>query len=203
MQIAMPFAEPTGRGDGPEHNLFFALGPPPEAADQIVRLTDPMFRSGELKGPRVARERLHISLNSLGVHATPPRRLIDAAFEAVARVSAPAFVVALDRVVSYGRGAGLKPRVLTGGDGLSGIFMLYSLIHENLVRAGLIRRGRRQLSPHVTLSREAGALPEAFVDPVVWRVREFRLIDSLQGQGRHHVLGAWPLVGCGAQHGRS
>lgn len=31
------------------------------------------------------------------------------------------------------------------------------------------------------------------VEPVSWRVREFVLVQSLQGKGVHRQLGKWPL----------
>jgi 2'-5' RNA ligase len=31
------------------------------------------------------------------------------------------------------------------------------------------------------------------VDPIRWRAGEFVLIDSLQGHGRHEIVGRWPL----------
>jgi 2'-5' RNA ligase len=34
--------------------------------------------------------------------------------------------------------------------------------------------------------------PEAF-EPIGWTAREFVLLDSVLGEGRHEMLGRWPL----------
>ena len=38
-------------------------------------------------------------------------------------------------------------------------------------------------------------MPEAFIDPVRWTVREFVLIQSVYGEGRLDVLARFPLSG--------
>jgi 2'-5' RNA ligase len=63
-----------------------------------------------------------------------------------------------------------------------------------LTKAGLPPGHKRGALPHLTLSREADLAPEAFIDPVSWRVQEFCLIDSPQGESRHNILDRWPLA---------
>jgi 2'-5' RNA ligase len=193
MPLAVRSPAATPRGRHLLHRLFVALYPPPETAATIARLVDRTVETGEMRGRRVPGDRLHISLNYLGGFPEPPYGVIEPVIKALSSVQARAFVVALDRVVSFGAGAGLRPRVLTGDDGLIGVFMLHHAIHAALVQAGLTRRTERPFTPHLTLSREAGALPEDFIDPVVWRVQEFRLIHSREGEGRHHAAGVWSL----------
>lgn len=185
----------TPAGLRSRHNIFFALYPPPEVAEAIARFSDRLFRDGTLRGPRVGVDRLHISLNGLGAYPQWPEDLVAAAKTAVARVRAPAFWVALNRVMSFENRTGLRPRVLVGDDGVAGVFMLHRQIHEALALAGLIRRAEPSLTPHLTLSRESGLSPDDDVQPWAWRVSEFRLVHSPQGEGRHEVLDRWPLVG--------
>ncbi len=175
------------------HALFFALYPPEEEAKAIWRFTDGLFEQGVLKGRRVALERLHISLNSLGSYPAPPGLLIARVCEALSDWKCPSFVLAMNCLISFAN-AGLQPRVLSGEDGLIGIDLLYDAIYLSLRQAGL-RFPHPRLTPHLTLSREDHLLPDAYIEPVRWRAREVRLIHSPRGESRHHVVGAWPLTG--------
>jgi 2'-5' RNA ligase len=49
------------------------------------------------------------------------------------------------------------------------------------------------LTPHMTLMYPAQFVEKQPVDPIRWRAGEFVLIDSLQGHGRHEIVGRWPL----------
>ena len=104
------------------------------------------------------------------------------------------FLVAFDRVVSFGRGHGRRPLVLWGGDGLFGLFALHRAIHAALSDAGIVNPAEPPFEPHLTLLRDQCVVRETFIPPVCWTVREFVLIDSLQGQGEHVSLGCWPLA---------
>ncbi len=35
--------------------------------------------------------------------------------------------------------------------------------------------------------------PQSLDTPIAWQVTHLYLVDSLYGQGRHEVLGCWPL----------
>jgi RNA 2',3'-cyclic 3'-phosphodiesterase len=183
--------EPPPRGE-PRHAIFFALYPPAEQAAVIAHFTDRMFEAGRLRGPRVARERLHISLNPLGEYPVLPEPFIAQVRDTVASLKRRPFEVVLNRTKSF-RNKETRPCVLIGDDGVIGIDGLYSVIHEILTEAGL-PRGRARITPHLTLSYEQNELPDDFIEPVSWRVEEFRLIHSPRGESRHNVLGCWPLV---------
>lgn len=186
---------PSGSGPasrGPRHDIFFALHPPLKVANAITCFTDRMFETGILRGPRVACERLHITLNGLGSYSVCPAPLIAKASKAVADLKRPSFKLALNCLRSFDNNP-LRPRVMSGDDGLIGIDMLYDEIYLMLRRSGL-RFPHPRITPHLTLSRERNLLPEDFIEPVVWPVREFLLIDSLQGQSRHQILGRWQLI---------
>jgi 2'-5' RNA ligase len=181
---------PVGRAR--RHAIFCALYPPEETANQIWQFTDGLFETGTLKGRRVPRERLHISLNSFGSFLEPPELLIAKASVALSTLRWPSFKLGLNRLISFNN-AELQPRVLSGDEGLIGIDLLYDAIYLNLRSAGL-RLPHPRLTPHLTLSREKHMLPDEYIiETVSWRVSDFRLIHSPRGDGRHHVLGSWPL----------
>jgi 2'-5' RNA ligase len=50
-------------------------------------------------------------------------------------------------------------------------------------------------APHHKLLRKPRDAPPEFIPPLRWWVREFLLIDSVHGEGRHEVLGRWTLGG--------
>jgi RNA 2',3'-cyclic 3'-phosphodiesterase len=179
-------------GRAPRHALFFALYPPVETAARISRFADRMFEKGLLRGPRVACERLHISLNGLGTYQAPPNDLVGRASEAASKVKRRRFKLALNRLMSFQNKRGPHPCVLSGDDGLIGIDLLYGAIYLTLRLEGL-RCPRERITPHLTLSRETTALPDDFIEPVSWQVDEFRLIHSPYGESRHNVPGCWPL----------
>ncbi len=177
------------------HNLFFAIQPPPEVAARISALTEGLGQRHGLTGRPLAPERLHISLNSLGEHQGMPDELIVKASKAASDVAMPPFVVALDRVASFQVKADLRPVVIFGDDGVIGVNLLHTAIHMALNYARLIPNHERAIAPHLTLVRDRTEVPEEQIEAVSWRVREFVLIHSPYGEGRHNVLGRWRLKG--------
>jgi RNA 2',3'-cyclic 3'-phosphodiesterase len=184
-----------GGEEAPLHNIFFALYPPPEQARAIWRLADRMSEEQGWRGPRVPRDRLHITLNHLGCFPTLPQRLISAASDAITQLTVRSFVLALNRVVSFESRVRRSPRVLTGDDGLIGVDGLYGAIQAALACGGLKHRGPKSITPHLTLARNDSKAPESFIDPVAWRVREVLLIHSPYGESRHDILDRWALAG--------
>jgi hypothetical protein len=47
----------------------------------------------------------------------------------------------------------------------------------------------------MTLLRDRAPVSETFIAPIAWRVREFVLIASHFGAGRHEILGRFSLDG--------
>ncbi len=175
-----------------KHRLFFTLYPDPETAARLSGLIDRLRRRHGLTGPRVAQSRLHISLNFLG--EDPSAAIVDRTSEAVSMLVMRPFVVSLDHVMSF-KGGELRPLVLTSDDGVIGVMNLHTAIYAALADAGLAPLREPIRTPHLTLLRDRRAPPEEFIDPVSWWVREFVLVDSPYGEGRHDVLGRWPLTG--------
>ena len=177
------------------HVLFFALYPEPEiAAARIVRITDQVRLSHGLTGASTATARLHVSLNGLGAHAEWPHQAIAKAGEVAGGLRMAPFVVAFNRLATFQVKRGPFPLVLLGDEGVFGVLALHAALHRALSEAGLVRGAERRIEPHVTLLRDARMIPETVIAPVRWTVRDFRLIHSPQGEGRHETLGCWRLV---------
>lgn len=169
------------------HNLFFAVLPDERVAERAHRLAGALAGRHRLRGRPLRPERLHVSLCHVGLSpGPPPEKVVALARQVGDGVALPPFKVAFDRVQSWRRSNG--PLVLVGDeDRVTGLNRLGDALAEG---QGL--RPRR-FEPHISLIWGAGALAERAVPPLVWMVREFVLIHSIHGEGRHEVLGRWPL----------
>ncbi len=173
------------------HNLYFALRPDVEAARALCALASRRAQAGPPMDP----ERLHISLYSLGLHRRLPRQAVVAAIQAAGSVRHAPFMLELDRMASWGRGQGPLPVVAWSDDGLCGVHRLHDVLCQALASTADWRRRKPAIEPHLTLWRAHERTRETFIPPVRWWVRDFALLDSRYGQGRHEVLDRFPLVG--------
>jgi 2'-5' RNA ligase len=179
----------------PEHRVFFALQPDAEAAEAMVRLATDLRRTHGLKGRVTPPARLHLSLNFVGSFRGPPTRsVMEKAMGLAAKVAAAPFQVTLNHVVTF-RSGDPPPLVLLGDEGVIGVELLNTAIHKALVTGSMAPRREPQVWPHISLIWDKAPIPKTFVEPIGWTAREFVLLDSLYGEGRHEVLGRWPLSG--------
>lgn len=174
--------------DTSQDRLFFALQPGPAAATGIARLTADLRRELGIKGPVVAIERLHVTLHYIGDYAGLPRHIVASASAVLADLAAPAFEVAFDRVVTFGRHGSRLPLVLRGGDDDTALAALQQMLASAMARAGLRQRLGGRYPPHVTLLYGDRAVTERTVEPIRWVADEVVLVHSLVGRSRHVVL---------------
>jgi RNA 2',3'-cyclic 3'-phosphodiesterase len=189
-QLPLPGLEAAPQ---PTDRLFFAIVPDAATAARIARLAQRLRGLHGLRGRPLAADRLHVTLHFLGDHAGLPLQLVADASAAAASVAVPAFDVAFDRAASF-----LRPRnaplVLRGGDGLVALTALQRALGAALQAAGLLHAAAVRFTPHVTLLYDDRQVIDEPVDTIAWTVREFVLIDSLIGQGRHVPLARWSLT---------
>lgn len=175
-------------------SVFFAILPDAETATRITALARDLRDEHGLKGePQVGR--FHISLHAVADRADALPRDIAAASEAAAAITTPPFDVALDQVMSFGSRNGELPFVLAGGDGLVALKAFHEALGRAMAWARIGRHVKREANPHVTLLYDRRRVAPEPVGVIQWTVREFALVRSLHGQGRHVVLGRWPLRG--------
>lgn len=176
-----------------KHNIFFATRPDATAVARIASLARDIVRSRRLKAKLLSPGNLHVSLLSVGefAGAYPPSTIADAK-TAAADLSMAPFTVMFDRVASFGRRGGHRPLVLTGGDGVVGLVRLQQALSLAMAKVGVGAGQKDQFTPHVTMMY-GDEVDEFSIEPISWRVEEFVLIDSLQGQSKHVPLGQWPL----------
>jgi 2'-5' RNA ligase len=177
----------------PDHRVFFALLPDEAAADRMVRLAADLRRRHGLGGVVTPAARLHLSLNFVGKFRGPPTRsVMEKAASLAGKVASNAFAVTLNHVESW-KGELKSPLVLLGDEGVIGVQLLHTAIHKALVAGTMAPRREPEIWPHVSLLWDNGRAPREFVEPITWAAREFVLLDSPYGEGRHEVLGRWPL----------
>jgi RNA 2',3'-cyclic 3'-phosphodiesterase len=172
--------------------VFFALYPDPDTAGRLGRLAWDLCGKHKLNGRPRPDRCFHVSLHGIGDYAELPRDAVAAIGEAVSAVTMPPFAVAFDRVTNFGRGR-KQALVLVGDDGVTGLRMFQRELVMALRKIGFARRKEPPYNPHVTLLYDEGEIADQAVEEIRWTVREFVLVRSLHGQGRHLPLARWPL----------
>jgi 2'-5' RNA ligase len=179
------------RGD----RLFFALVPDARTGRCIHRLAVELRSEYRLRGLPIPPERLHVSLFGLADHAGLPRDLVAAACSAAAHVREVAFEIAFDRIAAFGGGRAVG---LAAADNLPEIRRFRESLGFALEGTPLCscaeRAARHSFTPHMTLLYDEGCVETRPIVPIRWRVRDFVLVHSRLGQGRHIHLGRWPLL---------
>lgn len=161
----------------------------------MARLAADVRRRHGLKAAPTPAARLHLSLNFVGTFRGPPTRsVMEKAMGLAAKVSAAPFQVTLNQVATF-RSGDPPPLVLLGDEGVIGAVLLHTAIHKALVTGSMAPRREPPIWPHVSLAWDKTPVPKTFVEPIGWTAREFVLLDSRYGEGRHEVLGRWPLLG--------
>jgi 2'-5' RNA ligase len=175
-----------------KYKLYFAIQPPPEAAEAARRVLASLQPGRSLKALLPAR--LHVSLNWVGGFGRPPTGIVDKAREVGAAVAVRPFDISFNRIGTWESGPPPWPLVLWGDDGVIGVEALYTAIHRAMLRPGMAPRRQPEFTPHMTLLRDPASSPEAPIEPVRWTVREFVLLQTVVGE-RQDVLGRFPLSG--------
>ena len=174
------------------HRVFVGIRPERETAPAFGAHQRRLRTDFGLHSAMTPFDRLHLSLVGLGDSTyAPGQRWIEEVGDILSDVRMPPFKIALNTLVSFHIAKRVRPAVLAGEDGVIGVSMLRNAISAAF-RAEGVGHGVAA-TPHVTLAWSEIVVPEHYVEPVTWTVREFVLIDSLQGAGRHEVLGRWPL----------
>lgn len=172
---------------------FFALRPDAGAAEEIGEVARQWSERCSLAGPIYGPGRLHITLAGVVSPRGFRKDDIAAGMRAAATVNSAPFAISLDRICTF-QGRGKRPIVLRCREGVVEITALREALRYALLKAGLWR-GQAQFEPHLTLLWDERRVPEASLDtPVGWTARDFVLVKSRTGLGRHDEMGRWPLA---------
>jgi RNA 2',3'-cyclic 3'-phosphodiesterase len=175
----------------PRGDEVFATAVPDTA---VTGLTDKLVATlREQYGLRGKTRPYHVSLNYIGTIPGLSEEVLFAVKQALATVVAAPFSVTFDRLLRF-PGEGQRAVVLQCGDGTAALTALLKALDVAMADAGLKRRANSGFTPHMTLLYDEREVPEILLrEPIVWTVREFVLVRSLYGRGRHEYLGRWPL----------
>ncbi len=175
--------------DVQRHSIFLAIRPDRDAAAAIAQVQRDLRARFGLTGPTIPSGRLHITLFGFGAFLARPDVLIEGVARAAARVRLAPFDIVLDHACSFGR-AHYAPLVLCG-DGTAGVVALARRLAAAVAQSSATPPVT--FVPHLTLLYGARRIPKIPIPALRWTVRDFVLIDSLRGKGRHDLLGYWQL----------
>ena len=170
----------------PTRRLFFALWP-----DAAVRARLARVAGGVGQGRPTAADNLHITLCFLGDTTSEVQACVEQAAETVA---GRPFELTLTEIGHWPRPqvVWLGPREIPPA-----LLDLHTGLASAMRPCGFAPE-RRAFRPHVTLARKVRRLKQAPpVEPVVWRVEDFCLVESrtLSGGVSYDVLRRWTLQG--------
>ncbi len=173
--------------------LFFAIFPDADAAERIARLAQQLRDEHDLTGRPLALDRFHVTLHHLGDYVGLRPDVVAMAGAAAAAVSMPPFDVVFDCAASFSSTPRNRPFVLRGGEGLAALTAFQQALGMAMKRTGA--RVTSSYTPHMTLLYDDRCVAGQAVETIRWTVREFVLVHSQLGQGRHLPLARWPLRG--------
>lgn len=177
----------------PKGVVFFAVRPDVEANAAATTVLDSLQAQHGLTEAGLAPDSRHVTLFPIG-HAED---LTPAAIDVVRRVAAAqemkSFDATFDRAMSFNTKQPKQPLVLVGSDGNEKTMLFRRAFLADMKRVGLHFKGMSGFTPHMTLLYSARTITEQPVKPIRWTVREFVLIHSHYGYGRHEILGRWQL----------
>jgi len=172
----------------PKHRAFLALKPDDPAAEQAGEMAFHLMRANGLAGKPLKPKNFHISLPLIWEGAQFPAGLREIVSSRVQSVRMPPFEIVLDMAMSFRQ---LKQYVLVLGTTRS-VANIYELNRQLVMAIGSKARNG-SFNPHMTLLYADRPLEKQPVEPLRWTAREFVLIHSFIGQGRHEIVGRWPL----------
>jgi 2'-5' RNA ligase len=124
----------------------------------------------------------------LAARDEPPADLAELASVYAQAIRKEPFEVVFDMAVSFRRTDGYC-LVLGDRRGAAGIYALQRQLvtrFQSVIRAG-------SLTPHMTLLYTDKFVEKQPIEPIRWMAREFVLIHSYVGLGRHEIAARWPL----------
>jgi 2'-5' RNA ligase len=181
---------------GPQQRLFFALRPPPEAVAAIGAVAERLRGALRIDGKWTKPEKYHVTLNFLGTHPSVPQSLIDAATQAASEFAFAAFTLTLDRAWRF-RGRGQSPCILLADAASENVLRDFcNALGARLHAHAAPFESAREFTPHLTLAYGDWHAPTPLpIEPIRWPARDFVLLRSDVGSGRHEQLAIWPLHG--------
>ncbi len=177
----------------PPGAVFFAVKPDGDAGLQAVARAEELRVAHGLR-EKARQELLHVTLFAIGNFPDLAPERLDTAIKIATAFRMAPFDIVLDRALTFSTKKAKLPLVLAGGDGVAKVRMLRQALLGDMKRAG-IRPTAGSDESHMTLLYDPRQVPEQPIEPIRWTARDFVLVHSHYGLGKHEELGRWPLRG--------
>ena len=192
-QVWRPSNRPSRDARRLRGTVYFAFKPAPDVTDHVVSVGNRLRAEHGLTG-RVSPTVLHVTICPIGYLPELSDERIELAGKVASDLVARPFEIIFDRVRTYPNGQDKLPLVAFADNRVpkAGLFR-YALIAD-LRRRGFVFR-KKLPNLHMTLLYDQCVVAEEPIDPIRWTARDFVLVHSVYGEGRHVLLGQWPLRG--------
>jgi 2'-5' RNA ligase len=187
---------PNGRPRGARRDLgtvYFAFKPEPDVIDQVVPVGNHVRAKHGLTGI-VSPSVLHMTICGIGYFPVLPEKRVETACRVAGRQITKPLEMILNRVRTHRNWTGKPPLVAFADSGVPRVDLFRHAFIADLRRSGFSFT-KKLPDPHMTLFYDHHVIAEEPIDPIRWVVRDFVLVHSIYGEGRHEVLGQWPLRG--------
>lgn len=134
-------------------------------------------------------ELMHITLGHFDYWDDVPAGLVERISRAASKLAMAPFEVSFDQIGGFPKNV-----VLRGGHGLKALEAFQAALRQALAWEKL-DGAHMNFTPHVTVVYGQPGAVVAAIEPVAWTVKEFALVVSHHGKGRHEVLARYPLAG--------
>lgn len=173
--------------------VYFAVKPDPDTAEHSVLVGNRVGARHGLTGS-VSSRVLHMTICPIGHLPELPEERIEMACRIAGRMVEKPFEIVLDCVRTYPNERGKQPLVAFSSNGAPRAELFRHALITDLKRVGFIFP-RKLPDPHMTLFYDRRVVVEELIGPIRWMVRDFVLVHSIFGQGRHRLLRRWPMRG--------
>lgn len=171
--------------------VYLAFKPDCDVKRQAGSMQNDLCARHGLKGV-VSLSVLHMTICPIGQFPMLPDERVETAQEIASRLVAKPFEMTLNRVRTYPNGTRKPPIVAFADSGVLSAERFRRALIADLRRSGF-SFARRLPDPHMTLFYDHHIVAEEPIDPIRWVVRDFALVHSIYGEGRHELLGQWSL----------
>jgi 2'-5' RNA ligase len=172
-------------------HLFFAVVPPRDMRPVIERLGLHLQQAHHLRGQRIGRDRLHVTLAPVHDSHASFVDVLARAQSIGAALRHPPFPLGFEWSESFQLRRQSHPLVLRGDAGVRRLMEFRQTLRAAIVRAGFAVPS--SYTPHLTLLWADRCVQAHPIAPLCWPVCDFALVASVAGQTRHTHVGRWPL----------
>lgn len=171
-----------------KHKIFLAVKPDAIATEQAEDRTLRLIDEYGLAGIPLKPSNLHISLPLIFEGDEIPNGIEEFVSARVQAVQMPPFEIILDVAMTF-RLPKQHVLVLSTAGSIANIYNL----NRQLVMAGGAMATGSSFNPHMSLLYTDRPVRKQSIEPVRWTVREFVLVHSFVGLGRHETMARWRL----------